>query len=80
MGTAYISFGVLRNSKLLITLKYLLSWQFLAARPRKNDFNARKVSEIVDVPICVKMENLKIGRRSDGYVLIEECDHENNAP
>jgi len=49
---------------------------FLAARPKRNDMNMRKVTEVVEVPAGVKMENLKIGRRKDGFVVIEEHETE----
>ncbi|CAL8113537.1 unnamed protein product [Orchesella dallaii] len=49
---------------------------FLASRNKKNGQSARKVTEIVDVPSGVSLENLKIGRRVDGYVIVEEYETE----
>ncbi|ODM96949.1 hypothetical protein Ocin01_09732 [Orchesella cincta] len=49
---------------------------FLASRNRKSGQSARKVTEIVDVPSGVSLENLKIGRRVDGYVIVEEYESE----
>lgn len=46
----------------------------VAQRPQNDDLkiHARKVIEIIDIPEGVDLQNLKIGRGSDGSVLVEE--------
>jgi len=46
--------------------------QIIASRPKRDGLNARKVTEVIEIPDGVVMENLKIGRRPDGFVHIEE--------
>ena len=46
--------------------------QITAQRQKKGLQNARKVTEVIDIPECVDLEHLKIGRRLDGTLLIEE--------
>jgi len=74
---------VLKEFQILVDMKGFLNDEiamevegrrliFLASRPKRNEINMRNVTEVVELPATVKMENLKIGRRKDGFVVIEE--------
>ncbi|CAG7730147.1 unnamed protein product [Allacma fusca] len=41
-------------------------------RAKKGEQNARKLTEVIEIPEGVNLENLKMGRRLDGSLLIEE--------
>jgi HSP20 family molecular chaperone IbpA len=43
-----------------------------ANRAKKGTQNARKLTEVIEIPEGVNLENLKMGRRLDGSLLIEE--------
>jgi hypothetical protein len=41
-------------------------------RVKRDDANARKVTETLEIPPEVNVEHLKIARRADGLLIIEE--------